>query len=243
MGNDIIKEAQSLLDLDPVAAIELEDKLSPVYKWGDGLHPIQILIDLRRHFGYEWPEWDQSVLLKKVEQEFGTINDVTINKILSIQVALLRDSTWIDMDVFEKTGVSFANMIPIWTMRQQLDLDDMAFTCGVLDRIEDMDAEENPNRMYGDEVRGYISAVLMDNGVIVTPPNCPLPPTNDLNRHFVPKEAQEIGQIAVERWNQGIMSAGDIDDPVDVLLAKFFIIETMYNEGEKYVTPRGSTTV
>lgn len=237
MGNDIVKAAQDMMGIDPVQAMELEDKLSPVYKWGDGLHPIQILLDLRRHFGYEWPEWDYAVLLQKVEQEFGSISEVTVNKILSIQVALLRDSTWIDMDVFEKTGVSFANRIPIWGVLQPLDLDDMAFTCGVLDRIDDEDAEENPDRLYGDEVRAYVSAVLLDNGVFVTPPNCPLPRTNDLNRHLVPKEAKEVGQIAVERWNQGIMSAGDIEDPVDVLLAKFFIIETMYNEGEKYVTP------
>lgn len=239
---DIIKAAQDLLGMDPIQAMEIEDSLSSVYKWGDGVHPIQILLDLRRHFGYEWPEWDQVVLLKKVEQEFGDVSEVTVNKILSIQVALVRDSTWIDMDVFEKTGVSFSNKIPIWGILQPLDLDEMAFTCGVLDRIEDMDAEENPNRMYGDEVRGYISAVLLDNGVFVTPPNCPLPPTNDLNRHQVPAEAKEVGQIAVERWNQGIMSAGNIEDPVDVLLAKFFIIETMYNEGEKYVTPRGTTS-
>ena len=230
-----------LLDVLQVSSPEemllVEDSLSQKYKWGDYAHPLQVLRSLRsslgRKYGNDWAEWDPAVLIKYVQREFGEINELTRQKIYALQVVLTTDIPWQDFDVFENTALAFTNQIPLWGVLEPLDLHEMAFTIGILDAIRD--------EQYDDDVLGYVTSVMLYNGVIAQPGDSKLPKVDHIIRRHLDDDTREIANFYKEQWDDGNRTFDSDEDALDVQLDKFQLLEEWYNAGHNYVAPGTKT--
>lgn len=221
-------DALTALGVDsPEAVLHMEDSLNPPQKWSIG-HPIEILINLRRQFPVAdskmtWAEWDPSVLIKHIEGKFGKLSDVTKHKIWALQVALTTDAPWQDYDIFENSCIAWTGNIPTFGVIERIDLHELAFGIGVLDRIRD---EE-----YSSEVLAYIAATLIENGMIAMPEGCPLPNVRNTLLRLTDSENHSDVLKVVKAWSDGRRSKDNPDDIIDVQLSKFEIVDNWYKLG------------
>ena len=194
-------------------------------RWRIG-HPMEIILALDAKLPLEWTEWEPPVLFKRVEGIFGTVNEVTRQKMLAIQVARTTDRPWHDWDVFENTCLAFCGQIPLWGELEPLDLHEMAFGMGCLDDIR---PEE-----YGDEVQGYMAATMVYNSLYAVPP-C-LPDVSAIVDRLEPEARDLIGQ-AKQAFAAGVQVPSVESDPIDALeaqLQKMQLVEDWYKLGRNY---------
>jgi len=194
-------------------------------RWRIG-HPMEIILALDAKLPVEWTEWEPPVLFKRAEGIFGTLNEVTRQKMLAIQVARTTDRPWHDWDVFENTCLAFCGQIPLWGELEPLDLHEMAFGMGCLDDIR---PEE-----YGDEVQGYIATTLVYNSLYAVP-SC-LPDVSAIVDRLEP-ESRDLIRQAQQAFAAGVQVPSVESDPIDALeaqLQKMQLVEDWYRLGRNY---------
>jgi hypothetical protein len=200
-------------------------KLGNGERWRIG-HPMEIIMALDAKLPVDWTEWEPSVLFKRVEGIFGTLNEITRQKMLAIQVARTTDRPWHDWDVFENTCLAFCGQIPLWGELEPLDLHEMAFGMGCLDDIR---PEE-----YGDDVQGYIATTLVYNSLYMVPPS--LPDVGSIVDRLMP-EARDLVRQTKQSWDAGVRLESVESDPIDALeaqLQKVQLVEDWYLLGRNY---------
>jgi len=89
------------LNLTPDEAMQIENRISPKFKWTTG-HPVEIMVALERTMPPEWTDFEPETLFKLVHGSFGDVKKDEL-KILALQVAMTTDRPWMDWDVFENT--------------------------------------------------------------------------------------------------------------------------------------------
>lgn len=202
-------------------------KLGNGERWSIG-HPSEIILSLDSKLPIEWTEWEPEVLFKRIEGIFGTLNEVTRQKILAIQVARTTNRPWHDWDVFENTCLAFCGQIPLWGELEPLDLHEMAFGMGCLDDIR---SEE-----YGDDVQGYMAATLAYNTLYAVPPS--MPDVSEIVDRLMPDiELRDLVRQTHQAWAAGVRPESVESDPVDALeaqLQKMQIVEDWYLLGRNY---------
>lgn len=227
-AREIDPEAIKALGFDTVEDfLRVEDSIEGPAKFAIG-HPIEILRSFRRQWPAEddkmtWAEWDPEVIIKHAQGKFGDINDVMRHKIWALQVAITTDAPWQDFDIFENTCIAFSGGIPTFGLIEQIDLHELAFGLGCLDKIRDDE--------WSSDVLGYIAATLVNNGMIAMPEGCPLPDVrNDILR-ITDSEHHPLVLKAVRAWADGKRGGEDDTNPVDVLLEKFELVDNWYKLG------------
>lgn len=221
---------EALEESDPTLFIRVRDGLMNKYTWGNFAHALEILAQMRKfltkEYGLGWPEWEPEVLIKFVEETFGKVNDLTKNKIWALQSALTTDAPWQDFDIFENCILSWCNESPIFGVIQPMDLHELAFGIGILDSIR--------TEVYSDEVLGYIAATLLNNGVLGTPIDVPLPNVNMIMERSLSEEHRAIRDIALQQWAKGFRSRSEPQDIVEQQLLNYQMILDWYNAGRFY---------
>src|SRR5690606_15858251 len=76
-------------------------------------HPLQILDVLTARYGTEWTEWEPETLWWALRRDFGPVGELARNKIGALRVAVTTDLPWLDWDVFEDSGLTWNDTIPI----------------------------------------------------------------------------------------------------------------------------------
>jgi hypothetical protein len=187
---------------------------------------MEIIMALDAKLPVDWTEWEPPVLFKRSEGIFGTINEVTKQKMLAIQVARTTDRPWHDWDVFENTCLAFCGQIPLWGELEPLDLHEMAFGMGCLDDIR---PEE-----YGDDVLGYIATTMVYNNLYTVPSS--FPDVSAIIDRLDP-DARDLTRQTRQAWDAGVRVPSVESDPVDALevqIQKMQLMEDWYLLGRNY---------
>lgn len=211
------------LGITEAEAKQLENAAAPKFKWKFG-HPIEILEALERTLPPDWVDYEPETLRKAIAGKFGDEYKKDENKIFALQVAVTTDRTWNDWDVFENTCLAFMGQVPIWGVIEPLDLHEIAFGMGCLERIR---KEEK----YSEDVLGYIAATYAYNGLITQPTVGP-----DVSE--IIRRITSIDSSIVRRyWDSGLRSDNVNDtpsDPIEAQLQKLEIVEDWYKLGRDY---------
>ncbi len=125
-------------------------------------HPIQILEVLTMRYKAEWPSWESDTLWWALRRDFGPVGEVCRNKISALRLAVSTDVPWLDWDVFEDSGLSWNDIIPVIGSFQPMTPMQAAFAVNVLRSIR-------PDEEFAHEVRAYIAAILDEHGFVYAP--------------------------------------------------------------------------
>jgi hypothetical protein len=97
-----------------------------------------------------------------LRKSFGPVGEVTRNKIMALRLAAKKDMTWLDWDVFEDSGLSWNDIVPVIGMFQPMTPMQVAFAVQTLRAIR-------PDEEFAHEVKAYIAAILDDHGWVWAP--------------------------------------------------------------------------
>lgn len=125
-------------------------------------HPLQLMDVLNMRYKTNWPEWEPETLWWSIRRDFGSVGEITANKIQALRLAVSTDIPWLDWDVFENCGLAWNDIVPIFGAWQPMTPMQVAFTVHVLRGVR---AEEE----FADEVNAYIAAVLEEHGWVYAP--------------------------------------------------------------------------
>ena len=114
------------------------NKIAEIFKKSD-IHPVVYYLVLTAKYGFEWFNFDPHALVTIIEKDFDVseVDAIPLNKILSIQVANNSETVYESYHALEKVMRSFCDK-PVEFMERQisdLDIDDIAFSIDVLDRV------------------------------------------------------------------------------------------------------------
>ena len=206
------------LNLTPDEAMQIENRISPKFKWTTG-HPVEIMVALERTMPPEWTDFEPETLFKLVHGSFGDVKKDEL-KILALQVAMTTDRPWMDWDVFENTCLAFMGQSPIWGVLEPMDLHEMAFGLGCLDAIR-------PDT-YGEDVLGYIAATYVYNGLLIQPPAGP-----DV-AHIIARLAGPAPEGVKVIWDNGVRAGDDPVDAIEAQLQKMQVVQDWYHFGKDF---------
>lgn len=125
-------------------------------------HPIEILEVLSRTYQDDWTDWEPSTLWWALRRDYGPVGDLARNKIGALRIAVSTDTPWQDWDVFEDSGLSWNDVVPIIGTFQPMNPQQTAFAVSILHEIRS-------DEVFQNEVKAYIAAVLDEHGWVFAP--------------------------------------------------------------------------
>ena len=173
---------KSVLDLAKIAAA-IHDPQGPVprlLRYHDA-HPITFMMVLmkgfkeleekqpaqdedRSYFGLDWLEWDPEVLHSEIRGLYGavTISEHNWQKIQALRTLMTSVGFWHEWEVFEKVIHALNNNVPRF---------DVAQPCSMAQLMAGVDIANSMRRDgFGDEIKRYVAACAMEEGVMYLPP-------------------------------------------------------------------------
>lgn len=126
-------------------------------------HPMDILKVLSTRYGDEWVDWEPATLWWAIRRDFGTVGQVTRDKIGALRTAVSTDLPWKDWDTFENCSLAWSDLVPLVGVFQPITPAQAAFGVSILQQIR---ADEP----FQNEVNAYIAAILDDDGWAFAPP-------------------------------------------------------------------------
>jgi hypothetical protein len=135
--------------------------------WLDAdVHPILLLRDLTRTYGKDWLSWEPETIWSEVKDDESLkeeIPRVNKDKVMAVRTAVKTDLPWKHLAVFENVALAFAGLVPRFDVMQPLEPYQIALGVDVLYQI-------HPGIDYDYDVRGYIAALLVHDGMSWAPP-------------------------------------------------------------------------
>ncbi len=133
--------------------------------WEDpDVHPILLLRDLTRTYGKEWLSWEPETIWSEIRSDDDVdVTRVNKDKIMAVRLAVKTDFPWKRLDLFENVALAFAGLVPRFDVMQPLEPYQIALAVDVLFRI-------HPGIEYDDDVKGYIAALVVHDGLSWVPP-------------------------------------------------------------------------
>lgn len=192
-------------------------------------HPLTLLAIMDARYQGGWTEWVPETMWAVIRRDFGSVGELTRNKLLSVRLAATTDIPWLDWDVFEKCGLAWNDIVPIFGAMQPMSPMQTAFTVHVLRNVR---ADEP----FDPEVAAYMAAVLDTNGWVYAP------------TEYFPEGVQELlnrkeGAAAFrdevsDAWDRvRHMNAREIgwrdDHPLDMHLLKLFVVQEYLRDRER----------
>jgi hypothetical protein len=124
-------------------------------------HPLQLFDTLNMRYKEDWAGWEPETLQWAIRRDFGSIGELTLNKIQALGLAGRTDVPWLDWDVFENAGLAWNDIVPIFGAFQAMTPMQVAFAVHVLKSVRD--------EPFAHEVNAYIAAILDDHGFVYAP--------------------------------------------------------------------------
>lgn len=125
-------------------------------------HPVVLDMALLKVFQLDWFPWLADTLFWEIEREFKTpIAEVNRLKIMATKTLHVTDSYWDHWEVFEKVIAGLNGIIPLVDVMQPPDLASLFAGVDIAHGVR--------QEKYGDEVKRYCAAVLLNEGVTYAP--------------------------------------------------------------------------
>lgn len=122
-----------------------------------GLHVIPLSLLLVNNLGPNYLNWTSEALRSECEERWGTLGVITWERIQAVRILQLHDAFWLEWEVFEKITAAILGEAPIFSLVQPPEADEIAIALSVAAKIEKND--------YSEDVRGYITAACMSDGL------------------------------------------------------------------------------
>jgi rubrerythrin len=163
MGLDTIKWAQIDPTKLPPAVAASGEPIVRFFSYHDA-HPVAIVMVLLEAYGVEWIEWEPEVLREEIVKTFDatSVSENNWQKIQAVRTLMTTVGHWKEWQIFEKILQALNNNIPRFDMVQR---------CTVAQLMAGIDiAQQIRSESYEDEVRRYVAACAIDQGVFYLPP-------------------------------------------------------------------------
>lgn len=126
-------------------------------------HPVVLDFALTKAFGTDWYLWEPETLWEEVPSVFSTqLSELCRQKIRALQVLHISRGPWQRWQIFEKVAHTLNGTLPSFRIMQALSLEELY---GAVDMIDFIRRET-----YGDEVRLYMAATVLNEDVFYVPP-------------------------------------------------------------------------
>lgn len=122
-----------------------------------GLHLYPATRYLLREMGPEYLDWDSIALRMEIEERWGSIGPLTWERVQAGRIMAGLDAFWTHMEIFENCSLALVGEIPVFSYFQPLEAESIAVA---LETAKMFQTHE-----YSDEVRGYIVACLLEDGI------------------------------------------------------------------------------
>jgi hypothetical protein len=126
-------------------------------------HPLHLRDVLSGKYGDDWLGWEPATLWWALRRDFGAVGELTRNKILALRVATKTYRPWSEWDTFEKCGLAWNDVLPVFGAWQPMPPSHVAFTVEALQGL-------HPEAPWTHEVAAYEAMILDDNGFAYAPP-------------------------------------------------------------------------
>jgi hypothetical protein len=176
-------------------------------------------------YGEDWLSWEPETLWWAIRRDFGPVGELTRNKIQALRLAATSYSPWADWDVFEKCGLAWNDLVPVFGAWQPMTPSQVAFTVQIL-------RELHPEAPWDHEAAAYEAAVLDENGFVFAPEQWFPGAQALLDRKTENAPFKAEIQSAWEKLAGQDLSSLEwrADEPLDVHIARLFVIQTYLAE-------------
>ena len=184
-------------------------------------HPLQILEVLTLRYKTKWVDWESDTLWWSLRKSFGSVGEVSRNKIMALRLAATSDMTWLDWDIFEDSGLAWNDIVPTIGSFQPMTPMQAAFTVQVLRGIR-------PDDEFAHEVRAYIAAVLDEHGWIWAPKEFfgDVQPILDRNREHLSGLKEEVIAAWKKVKNVDPQTIEWTEDALSIHILKLFVVKS-----------------
>ena len=131
-----------------------------------GLHLLTLDLLVIRKLGVQALMWESPVLRDEMVAAFGEIGPVTWERIQAARCMHLRESFWTEWEVFENCALAICGRPVNFGFMQPLEAEELAVAVRTAERID--------SRVYSEDVKRYIAASCLHDGLWYTEP--PLEP-------------------------------------------------------------------
>ena len=127
-------------------------------------HPITLMMALLEKFGPECFEWEGDTLKREISITFNSpiISEHNWQKIQAVRALTGTVGFWVEWHIFEKMVQALNNNVPRFDISQRCTIAQLMAGVDIANTIR---KEE-----YGEEIRKYISACAIDQGIEYLPP-------------------------------------------------------------------------
>lgn len=126
-------------------------------------HPVVLDMALLKVFQLDWFPWLADTLFHEIEREFKTpIAEVNRLKLMAAKTLHVVDSYWDHWEVFEKVTAGLNGIVPQLDIMQPPDLASLYSGIDIANGIR--------QEHFGDEVKRYCAAVILNEGVTYAAP-------------------------------------------------------------------------
>ena len=188
-------------------------------------HPMRLFDVLGARYGEDWLFWEPETLWWAIRRDFGPVGDLTRNKIQALRLAATSYSPWADFDVFEKCGLAWNDVVPVFGAWQPMSPSQVAFTVTILRELH----REAP---WAHEAAAYEAAVLDENGFVFAPEEWFPGAQAILDRKAENAALKAEVQRAWEKLAGRDLSTLEwrADQALDVHIARLFVVQTYLAE-------------
>lgn len=125
-------------------------------------HPLELRDVLTAKYGDDWIEWEPATLWWAIRRDFGPVGELTRNKVMALRLATNTYRPWSEWDTFEKCGVAWNDILPVFGAWQPMPPSHVAFTVEILKAL-------HPEAPWTHEVAAYEAMILDDAGFVYAP--------------------------------------------------------------------------
>ena len=149
-------------------------------------HPLILNLMLMREFGEEFMGWEPSTLWTEVRREWGNVSpsELSRNKVQAVRTIYTTDQAWERWEIFDVVAAGLLGIPPKFDLIQRSTPHRAAFCVDVM-------RSSRPEVSLSDQVERYISACLVDHGLVFAPA-----PIDSCNKHLI-KYAEDGQQARV----------------------------------------------
>lgn len=117
---------------------------------------------LLKKYGAEYITWESETLKEAIEEDFGSLGDLSWQKIQAIRLLHSNNSAWNEWEVFENICACNSNENVIFSLSQPPEPEDIAVTLEVLKTV-------STDYEYHKDVIGYIASACLYDGLWCLP--------------------------------------------------------------------------
>jgi hypothetical protein len=121
------------------------------------LQLLTLSVLLLDEFGPEFITWDYQALREELEEKWGNIGPVTWQRIMALTVLHAHNIAWQEWEVFENMVAAIMGEMPIFSYVQPPEPEEISIALETFKRID--------NHEFSDEVKDYIVAACLDDGM------------------------------------------------------------------------------